>query len=116
MSYIPRPKSKYKPSTLEKRAVQFIPFAALKGYEESIAQACEYKEPKRQLSQEQQEELNDVFCRLQKNDVVEMECFQDGHYISIEGHIKKVDYFNLLIYLMDNRKIHMDTIYSIQVE
>ena len=113
---MPRPKSKYKSSSLEKRAVQFMPFAALKGYEESIAQACELTETKRELSEEQQIELNTIICNLQKNDFVKMECFQTNRYIQVEGYIKKVDCFNLLIYLMDNRKIHMDTIYSIQVE
>ena len=115
MKYTTRPISKYKPSTLEHRAVQFMPFAALKGYEESIHDASLYKEEKRQLSQEQQAELNEKICGLQKMDTVKMECFQDGRYIHVQGNIKKVDCFNLLIYFMDGRKIDIHQIYSIQV-
>ena len=43
MNYIPRPRSKFKPSTMAQRAAQFAPFAALKGYEESIAEASRNK-------------------------------------------------------------------------
>lgn len=115
MNYIPRPKSKFKPMSMAQRAAQFAPFAALKGYEESIAQASRNKEAKRELSEEQQEELNEIFCQLKKMDTVQMECFQQDHYVTICGKIKKVDLYNLLLCLQDGRKIDMHQIYSIIV-
>ena len=39
-----RPKSKYPKATMEQRAGQFMPFAALKGYEEGIEVINSYVE------------------------------------------------------------------------
>ena len=51
---MPRPASKYPKSTMQQRAAQFMPFSALKGYDECIALALKNTIEKIELSEEQQ--------------------------------------------------------------
>ena len=44
--------------TLLQRAKQFMPFAALKGFQEMLEETAAYKEGRKRLSEEQLEELD----------------------------------------------------------
>ena len=46
------------------RAAQFAPFAALEGYEEAVAEASRYTEDKPELSEEQRQELDQIWQSL----------------------------------------------------
>ena len=56
--YLPRPLSKRYPMAVERRAKQFAPFAALKGFEESVKEKEIIYEPKRILPDEKKNELD----------------------------------------------------------
>ena len=109
-----RPKSKYKQSTLEERAVQFAPFAALKGYDQCIHEASQVVEVKKELSEEQKAELNEIICTLQQAEKVRICYFDKNAYKTICGTIKKIDTYHLNIYLQQGEKISIPSIYSIQ--
>lgn len=50
----------------EERAKQFMPFAALKGYEEALHRKEKHKVPKMELSEEYQEILDRKLRQVQK--------------------------------------------------
>ena len=56
--YLSRPVSKRYPMAVERRAKQFAPFAALKGFEETVREKEAIYEPKRILPEEKQNELD----------------------------------------------------------
>lgn len=60
------------------RAKQFMPFDALKGFQEALREKERVRVPKRILSEEEREELNRELSRIGKMDMVEAEYFQDG--------------------------------------
>ena len=122
LGYLPRPKSKYKLASLEKRAAQFMPFAALKGYEESIEDATRYVIEKKQLSEDQQQEINDVLCSLEVGNSLKIEYFvkdkvkPGGQYETYIGVFKKLDQYSMKIYLDNDTVIRIYDIYSIEIE
>ena len=122
LGYLPRPKSKYKLASLEKRAAQFMPFAALKGYEESIEDATRYVIEKKQLSEDQQQEINDVLCSLEVGNSLKIEYFvkdkvkAGGQYETYIGVFKKLDQYSMKIYLDNDTVIRIYDIYSIEIE
>lgn len=64
---INKPKSKHIPMNKIQRAAQFAPFAALKGYEESIFEAGRIVDKKIELSDEQKDTLSFKLTFLQEH-------------------------------------------------
>jgi hypothetical protein len=52
--------------TLQQRAAQFMPFAALTGYDEAIAASSRREETRRELSEDEKQLLDEALVRLQK--------------------------------------------------
>lgn len=70
---IKKPKSKHIPMNKMQRAAQFAPFAALKGYEESIVEAGRIVNKKIELSDEQKDILSFKLTFLQEHILEENE-------------------------------------------
>ncbi|MGM9968921.1 MAG: hypothetical protein ACI35S_00825 [Anaeroplasma sp.] len=102
------------------RAAQFAPFAALTGYAESINEAGRYVDKKKELSDEQIEDINNKLKYLldnieEKKEATIIHFVKDlskdgGFYQSIKGIIKKIDSINRLIFLTNKTKIYIDNI------
>ena len=117
---------KFKPyrklMTPDKMAAQFLPFAALTGFEEIIQDARKELVDKKVLSSEQIEELNRKIIQLDKihNPKITVTYFQceglnhKGKYIVKEGTLKKVDKDNKYLIFSDNSKISLNLISDIQ--
>ena len=107
-----RPKSNRPSMSRVDRAKIFMPFAALKGYEEAIEEKQRFRVEKTELSQGKKEEL-DIKLQLLENEIVKgqrviikINYFQKdlkaseeeerelGEYVSIEGELKKIDRIN----------------------
>lgn len=73
------------------RAKQFMPFDALKGFREALAEKERIIVPKRDLSEEKKEELDRKLQCIQKKDVITAEYFQSGEYVQITGMVSKKD-------------------------
>lgn len=73
------------------RAKQFMPFDALKGFQEALREKERVHVPKRSLSEEEREELDSRLSRIGKRDMVEAEYFQDGEYVSVKGMISGIN-------------------------
>ena len=74
------------------RAKQFLPFDALKGFQEALREKeIEYEE-KRELSEEVLIELNNKFNQIEKESYVEIKYYKNGRYNKIKGIVTKIDY------------------------
>lgn len=96
------------------REAQFMPFDAIKGLQEELRKREEkhLRVEKKELSNEEQEEISNVIIKLNKGDNVKVEFYYFGHYKTICGEIKKID-FNYKYVMIENEKIVFDDIYKI---
>lgn len=73
------------------RAVQFSPFAALKGYEERIAERTRPREEKRELSEEEIGRLSAALQRLSRGTPVRVVYYRTDRYVTVEGTVSETD-------------------------
>lgn len=83
------------------RARQFMPFDALKGFREALAEKERIVVQKRSLSEERQEALGRKLRRLQKKDIVTVEYFHNGAYVRLTGMISEIDVPGRRMYIDD---------------
>ena len=105
------------------RAAQFAPFAALTGYDDSIAEAGRLTTERRELSEQEQAELNRRFNFLLEQlkskpvgDIVHFvpdERKSGGEYQSVTGSIKTISLPERMITLNSGQVIHFDDILDI---
>ena len=76
---------------MENRAKQFIPFSALKGYEDALRAKEKVVVPKIELSDEKKEELNRKLQQVQKNDMITVVYFHQNEYLQMEGMVSRID-------------------------
>lgn len=81
---------KYRMSRLH-RAKQFMPFAALKGFEALLDAASRSKEARVELSEDQLEELNRTIQSLTEGDFVRVLYYTGHHYTESVGTVEAVD-------------------------
>lgn len=99
----------------EERAKQFMPFAALKGYEEALRQKEKIVVEKIELSEEMKEELDRQFRMIQKNDMVSVVYYAEQEYLQITGMVTKVDADARVIRVV-NTKIRFEDIYRVELQ
>lgn len=75
----------------ENRAKQFMPFDALKGFREALAEKERIIVPKRDLSEEQKEELNRKLIQVKRHDMITVEYFHHGEYVQVTGLVARID-------------------------
>lgn len=71
--------------TVNNRAKQFMPFAALKGYYDLISERQRVIVPKRELCEDDAQVLSDKLNLLRKGCMVRAVYYNNGAYISKEG-------------------------------
>lgn len=121
---IKKPKSKHMPMNKMQRAAQFAPFAALKGYEESIVDAGRIVDKKIELSEEQKNMLSFKLTFLQnnllENNEVEIIYFEKdkkkngGIYKSKVGILRRINDVENKIEFKDHFKININDIVEIK--
>lgn len=74
------------------RASQFMPFAALKGYEEALRQKEKIVVEKSTLSEEALEHLDYQIKRLQEGDIAEVIYYDGENYIKKSGVVSKISF------------------------
>ena len=110
--------------SIQDRAAQFSPFAALTGYEDAIKETGRLTDVKIELSDEDRELLDQKQQYLQEHigDRPEItityfvpdEKKSGGAYISISGRMKRVDEYARQFVLTDGKKIPLDDIIDIR--
>lgn len=73
------------------RAKQFMPFDALKGLREAVAEKERIIVSKRDLSEEKKEELDWKLRQIQKEDIITVEYFHNREYVQVTGMVTRID-------------------------
>ena len=124
---LPHHVSKTRPQmSMQDRAAQFSPFAALTGYDAAIKETGRLTDERIELDEEALTTLDMKYQllmdALDDAPVVTITYFQPderkagGKYISATGAVKKVDDFERRITMQDGAKIPMDDVLSIDGE
>ena len=118
--------TKHKHMSLQDRAVQFAPFAALKGYDDEIKETARQTDSRVDLSDEDLFLLNErthiLLERINEQPKVSITLFvpdekkEGGSYQVKEGNIRRIDEVERFIYFTDNSKINIDDIQKIESE
>lgn len=97
------------------RAKQFMPFDALKGFREALAEKERVIVPKRELSEEQKEELNNKLHQIQKKDIITVEYFHNGEYVQVTGMVSRLDITSRVLKIV-NVRIEFEDISALEGE
>lgn len=100
---------------MENRAKQFVPFAAVKGYEEAIRAKEKIIVDKIELSEERKAELDFKLHQIKKKDIITVVYFYKDEYIKLEGMVSRLDTDARLLKVV-NTKIPFDDIYDLSGE
>lgn len=110
--------------SIDNRAAQFAPFAALTGYEDAVLEVGRITDDKIILSNDEMDVINDKLRILKdniKNNVkVKITYFvkdlskDGGCYEIIEGIVKRIDEGRQLIILKDKKEIKMSDVIEIE--
>lgn len=121
--HLDRPASKHRKLSIDSRAAQFAPFAALNGYEEAVIETARITDKKIDINEEKKhilnEKLNYINNHIKDKNIIEIIHFikdskkNGGKYIKTVGIIKKIDVVNEIIKLEDNTIIKMNDILDI---
>lgn len=110
-----------KPMSMENRAAQFAPFAALTGHDAAISETARITSDKPELSLEELDKLSRrLVYAIEKDAVINITFFQPdaskqgGSYRQTKGRIKKIDEIDSLVVLADKQTIPLDCIISIE--
>lgn len=108
------------PMSLENRAAQFAPFAALSGHDDAIAETARITIEKPELSAEDLERLSrKLIYAIEQDAEIRITYFQPdalkqgGSYREICGKVKKIDETDSQLILADHRAIPLDSIIAI---
>ncbi len=90
------------------RAKQFMPFDTLKGFREAVAEKERIIVPKRDISEEQKEELEWKIRQLKKEDIITVEYFQNREYVQVTGMITRIDEVSRILDIANTRIAFVD--------
>ena len=117
---------KHPPMTLEARAAQFAPFAALTGYEDAIKETSRETSEKIDIDDELKSILDSklqiIMEQIKNKPEISITYFipdlkkDGGSYITVTGIVKKIDLYNQHIYLANNTEIPIKDIINISGE
>ena len=122
---LPRHISKVHPqATMADRAARFSPFAAISGYEDMVKEAARVTEERIDITDATKELLNDklnmIIEFLDEEPEVTITYFEPdkkkdgGAYISITGTVKRIDEYERIVLMSDDKKIRIEEIYAIE--
>lgn len=101
--------------SIEERAKQFMPFAALRGLPDALAKKEKILVPKIVLSPEMEEELDQRMHLLSKGNMATVVYFQNGEYIKITGLVARIDETSRLLQIV-NTKIRFEDILQVEAD
>lgn len=96
----------------EDRAKQFMPFAALRGYEDALRAKERIVVDKKELSEERKEELDEIIQLIRKQNIVTVVYYEKDEYLKITGMVSRIDYDSRILQVVGT-KISFDNIFSI---
>ena len=110
---------------MSKRAAQFLPFAALTGFESEIAETARLTDPVRELGEDALAALDGQLAVLRKRIAEQPEVTvtwfrpddkkDGGRYVTVTGNIRRMDDVERTLILTDGTRISLDTIVELLV-
>ena len=127
MIYLPRHVSvKHPQMSLQDRAAQFSPFAALTGHDAAIRETARLTDTFVELEEDQKTLLDEKLPMLRENlaqdPEVKVTFFRPdskkggGAYVTIRGRVKKIDLYGHRILFRDGTDIPLENLFSIEGE
>lgn len=117
--------SKHPQMSISDRASQFSPFAALTGYGAAIDETARYVSSQHDLDEDVRAaidfQLQRVAERIADKPFVSLSYFKrdnrkdGGEYVTVEGHLKKIDEIEKTLQLTDGSIIEISTLLAIDV-
>ena len=117
---------KHPQMTLEARAAQFAPFAALTGYDDEVKETARLTNRRIELDDEAKSILDNkiqiILEQISQRPTVSITYFipdtrkAGGEYVTITGIIKKVDGYNQVIVLENRTEIPINEIIDIDMD
>ena len=114
---------KYKRMSMQNRAAQFAPFAALTGYEDAVIETARLTDERKELDDGLKlmlnEKLNKIKDDLLLNIKIKFTYFipdnkkDGGKYVTHCNFVKKIDDFEMKVYLSDGTIIPIEEIIEI---
>lgn len=96
------------------RAKQFMPFDALKGFKEEINKRKKVVVSKKELSEDDLQELQNKISLINVGMIVEITYYQDNQYIKIQGMVSKIN-LDLKYIMIVKAKININNIVNISL-
>lgn len=103
------------PTNNASRAKLFIPYDALKGFREILAEKEKIIVEKRMLSEDDLEELDRTIHLLQKGMIVQIIYYDEQDYIFLEGIVSKIDLEYSKFIQIVKKKIALEKIVDIKI-
>lgn len=110
--------------SMELRAAQFSPFAALTGHTEAIKEAGRNVECRRELCPDEKDKLDRIMQKIifnsQKHPAISIIYFvadtnkEGGIYKTKMGILNKIDYYKGILVFQDKSEVQINDIYSIE--
>ena len=124
---LPRPVSrKHPPMPMMKRAAQFLPFAALTGFEGEIAEAARLTQTAPELSEDALAALDEQLSLLRQllpdqprvtvTRFLPDERKAGGHFETLTGRVRRLDEAGRTLRFTDGTTIDLDTVVELTVE
>ena len=111
------------PMSLYDRAAQFSPFAALTGYEDTIAETARLTDARTELDADAvgdlDRKLRDISAQIAQHPRITVRYFRPdqrkpgGSYVTVMGNVKKIDPIAQVILLSDGETLDFSGIYEI---
>lgn len=126
MLTLPHPVSATHPRmSLQDRAAQFSPFAALTGYEDALKETARLTEDFAELEEDSKQEIDRILQYLREHPeqfAVQITYFEadakksGGHYRTITGNIRRIDNDTRTLRMSDGTRIAIDMIYQLELQ
>lgn len=87
--------------SMARRAKQFLPFAALQGLPEALAEREIVRVPKIDLTEDMAGKLNRTMDRVHPKDMVEAVYYHEGEYRKITGMVARIDRTRRFLQIVD---------------
>lgn len=112
--------------SMQDRAAQFSPFAALTGYDGEIKEAARLTDSKIELDEYEKQEVDEMLQLILRHIGKEFEVIityflpderkAGGSYVDVTGIVKKLDEYERLLVMRDGIKIPIDDILKIEIK
>ena len=109
---------------MEDRAAQFLPFAALTGYDAAVSETARLTEERVELDAQEAERLGEKLAALIKRQQEQPELSllyfvpdtrkAGGAYVRLDGRLKKITDFPRCVYLTDGSRIPIEDIVAVE--